>query len=283
VWLAVGASPAGALPDPAPCEDCWTPELRTSWQWQLSGRVDTSVDAQMYDVDAFDVPRAVVRSLQRRGRAVVCYVSAGSWERWRPDADRFPERVLGRDLDGWPGERWLDVRRIGLLAPIMRARMDRCVRKGFDGIEFDNVEGYANASGFRLTGRDQLRYNVWLANEAHRRGLSVALKNDLAQVRALLPYFDYAINEECFTYDECDRLTAFVDAGKAVFGAEYEPEPSEFCPEANALGFNFLKKRLSLGAWRIDCVDTGAWSRGPAWTVPGFGARHGLVAEPTRP
>jgi hypothetical protein len=135
----------------------------------------------------------------------------------------------------------------------MRERIERCARKGFDGIEFDNVEGYANPTGFPLTARDQLRYNVWLANQAHRAGLAVALKNDLGQIDALLPYFDFALNEECFTYDECDRLTAFVDAGKAVFGVEYELEPDAFCPEANAMNFNFLQKELSLRAWRVAC------------------------------
>jgi hypothetical protein len=250
--VALPAAPAAALPDPVPCDGCWIPELETSWQWQLQGDIDTSVDAQMYDVDAFDVSKDTVADLHDDGRAVVCYVSAGSWENWRPDAARFPDSVLGDD-NGWPGERWLDVRRIQRLAPIMKDRMDRCVRKGFDGIEFDNVDGYSNDTGFPLTASDQLKYNVWLANQAHRRGLSVALKNDVEQVDDLLPYFDYALNEECFTYDECDRLTPFVDAGKAVFGVEYELETDEFCPQANDLDFNFLKKKLSLRVWRVPC------------------------------
>jgi len=247
------ANPAEALPEPVPCDGCWMPELETSWQWQLQGPIDTSVDVEMYDVDAFDVAARTVGRLHEDGRAVICYVSAGSWERWRPDADRFPDEVLGRALDGWPGERWLDVRRIHLLAPIMKARMDRCVRKDFDGIELDNVDGFTNRTGFPLSAADQLRYDVWLANQAHRRGLSVALKNDVEQVEDLVTYFDYAVNEECFTYDECDLLTPFVDAGKAVFGVEYALEPDEFCPAANELGFNFLKKKLSLRAWRIAC------------------------------
>lgn len=251
--LVAGAAPAVALPDPVPCDGCWTPELETSWQWQLQGRIDTSLGVEMVDVDAFDVPARVVDRLHEEGAAVVCYVSAGSWEDWRPDADRFPDELLGRGLDGWPGERWLDIRRIHRLASIMGDRIERCARKGFDGIEFDNVEGYANRTGFPLTADDQLRYNGWLANRAHRAGLAVALKNDLGQIDELLPYFDFAMNEECFTYDECDALTAFVDAGKAVFGVEYELEPDAFCPAANALNLNFLRKALSLRAWRVAC------------------------------
>jgi hypothetical protein len=250
--VAVASPKAPALPDPVPCPGCWAPALQTSWQWQLQGPIDTSFDVDMYDVDGFEVPRGVVSDLRADGSAVVCYISAGSWERWRPDADRFPERVLGRS-NGWPGERWLDIRRRAVLRPIMERRLDMCERKGFDAVEFDNVDGYANRTGFPLSGADQLRYNVMLANEAHRRGLSALLKNDLGQIRTLLPYFDAALNEQCHQYDECGRLDAFVDAGKAVFGVEYKLETSEFCPDANASDFNFLQKRFALGAWRVPC------------------------------
>lgn len=250
--VVVGAPPAVALPDPVPCDGCWQPALRTSWQWQLQWRVDTSVDVEMFDIDGFDNRPRVVEELHDGGAAVLCYVSAGSWEDWRPDADVFPEAVLGR-TNGWPGERWLDIRRWGVLAPIMEARLDMCARKGFDGVELDNVDGYQNRTGFALEAADQLRYNARLANEAHERGLSVALKNDLGQVEELLPYFDYALNEQCFQYEECDLLLPFVEAGKAVFGVEYRLDTDGFCPRANAMDFNFLKKRLSLGAWRVAC------------------------------
>lgn len=248
----VSVPPARALPDPVPCDGCWQPEPVTSWQYQLQGRVDTTLGVEMYVIEGFDATRRLVRRIHRAGAAAVCYLSAGSWEDWRPDADRFPPEVLGRS-NGWPGERWLDIRRRRVLAPIMRARMDMCAAKGFDGIEFDNVDGYANRTGFDLSARDQLRYNVWLANEAHARGLSVALKNDLGQIPKLLPYFDFALNEQCFRYDECGRLRRFVEAGKAVFGVEYRLDPGEFCPRANAMGFNFLKKRPSLRGWRAAC------------------------------
>ena len=135
----------------------------------------------------------------------------------------------------------------------MERRLDICARKGFDGVEFDNVDGYANDTGFPLSGSDQLRYNVFLANAAHRRNLTTLLKNDLGQIRALLPYFDAALNEQCHQYEECGRLDAFVGAGKAVFGVEYRLGAAEFCPAANVHDFNFLRKRFALGAWRVAC------------------------------
>src|SRR2546423_7398397 len=92
------------------CAACWHPAPTThAWQYQLQGRIDTSVRAHVYDVDGADVSAKTVRRLHRLGRRVVCYVDAGTWERWRDDADRFPQRLLGRAVAGWPGERWLDI------------------------------------------------------------------------------------------------------------------------------------------------------------------------------
>jgi hypothetical protein len=226
----------------------WKPSIGTPWQWQLDGQLDLSVQATLYDVDGFETSAHQVARLHALGRRVVCYVNAGAWERWRRDKDAFPASVLGRPLDGWPGERWLDIRKVGVLRPIMRARIRMCARKGFDAVEPDNVEGYANRSGFWLTAAQQLRYNRWFAHAAHRAGLSVALKNDLGQARTLLPSFDFAIVEECFQYRECREAVPFVESGKAVLEAEYELRRSAFCARADDLGFSAMRKRLSLRA-----------------------------------
>jgi len=236
-----------------PSGEIWRPSPGTSWQWQLVDEIDTTFDVDMYDVDLFNTPASVVDRLHADGRVVICYFSAGSSEDWRKDFSRFPESVMGEDLDGWPGERWLDVRRIETLRPIMTDRLDLAVQKGCDGVEPDNVDGYINDSGFPLTAEDQLAYNIWLAEEAHDRGLSVGLKNDLDQVGSLLSYFDWALNEQCFQYDECAALLPFIEAGKAVFGVEYELDPSAFCPGANAMNFDWLRKNYDLDTWRVSC------------------------------
>jgi hypothetical protein len=240
--------------DATPAAAIWIPPATMSWQWQLTGTIDQSVDAAMYDIDLFDNSAATVASLHAAGRKVICYISAGTWEDWRPDASAFPSAVLGSKVDGWAGEKWLDIRRIDLLGPIMLARMDLCKQKGFDGLEPDNIDGYTNGAGFPLTAQDQLAYNQWLASSAHARGLSIGLKNDLDQVAALVGVFDWALVEECFQYNECDRLEPFTRAGKAVFEVEYSLQPSQFCPQALALGFNAMKKNLNLGAARTPCA-----------------------------
>jgi hypothetical protein len=225
----------------------WQPDPGTTWQWQLTGTIDTSYDVAMYDIDLFETPQSVIDLLHQEDHVVICYFSAGSYEEWRPDEGDFPPVVLGKPLDGWPGESWLDIRQIEMLGPIMEARLDLALAKECDGVEPDNVDGYSNDSGFVLTSADQLAYNMWLAAEAHDRGLSIGLKNDLDQIPELLPYFDWALNEQCFEYNECNLLLPFVQAGKAVFGVEYEGELADFCPQANANQFSWLLKDWDLG------------------------------------
>jgi hypothetical protein len=156
-------------------------------------------------------------------------------------------------MEGWPGEKWLDISYLDLLTSIMEARLDLAIEKGCDGVDPDNVNGYMNDTGFPLSASDQLTYNIFLSNAAHSRGLAIGLKNDIEQILELLPYFDWMLNEECFTYQECVMLLSFIQAGKPVFVIEYELSPEEFCPQANQMGFNALHKHWELDAYYIDC------------------------------
>ena len=235
----------------------WKPSVSLRWQWQLSDMpVDLSLDVDMYDIDLFENDASVIAALHAQGRKVVCYVSVGSWEDWRPDEDQFPDSVIGEDYEGWPGENWLDIRQIELLAPVMRARLDLCRDKGFDGIEPDNIDGYTNDTGFPLTYEDQIRYNLWLADEAHARGLSIGLKNDPDQVAELLPYFDWALTEDCFAEGWCEEMLPFIQMGKPVFAAEYTDTGGsieQLCQEAEPLNFSLILKDRELGAWQEAC------------------------------
>ena len=236
----------------------WKPKLNTTWQWQLSTPVDLSVNAEMYDIDLFQNDAAVVSKIHAAGRKAVCYVSVGTYEPFRPDSPQFPASVKGKALGDFPDETWLDIRRWDVLGPIFEARFDQCKSKGFDGIEPDNVDGYTNNSGFPLTYNDQIQFNRRIADLAHARGLSVGLKNDLDQINDLLPHFDWLLNEQCFQFKECELLSPFVTAGKAVFTVEYQRKPEQFCAQANALNFNSLYKNINLDAFRIACREAGA-------------------------
>lgn len=245
-------------PSPVSCGSCWHPALKTSWNWVLSTVPKAPYrSVAMYDIDGFDASASDVTALHSAGIKAVCYLSAGTYENWRSDASQFPAAVLGSDVDGWAGEKWLDVRNIqqsgSALHSIMDARLDMCKQKGFDAVELDNVDGYNNSSGFSLTAADQLYYDATLANDSHSRGLSVLQKNDNEQIPDLLPYFDGALNEQCNQYKECTTaqngdygLNQYVAAGKPVFQAEYSLATSKFCSADNTNNFNGVRFALDL-------------------------------------
>jgi len=234
----------------------WRPTVGLTWQWQINDiEVDTSIEAEVYDVDLY-VPQSTIDELHAKGRKVICYISVGSWEDWRPDKNQFPPEVLGRDYDGWPGEKWLDIREMDKLAPIMRARLDLCKSKGFDAVEPDNMEIYTNDTGFPLTYEDQLRYALWLANEAHQRGLAIGVKNTSDQVNDLVDHFDFAITEDAFFYDWTEVMKPFIEAGKPVFAAEYTDLGGDFesyCEKSKELKFSTILKNRDLDAWVKTC------------------------------
>jgi len=233
----------------------WHPSPGLTWQWQLDDKLDTSVDAAVYDIDLY-VDKSVIDELHARGVKVICYISVGSWENWRPDSQLFPPEVLGKDYEGWPGERWLDIRRIDLLSPIMLARLDLCMEKGFDGVEPDNIEIYDNETGFPLTFAEQLTYAKWLASEAHARGLAIGLKNAPDMVSDTLPLFDFAITEDAFFYQWIEEMLPFIQAGKPVFAAEYTDMAVDFnaaCTWGREHTVSFILKNRILTAFRTTC------------------------------
>lgn len=248
--------------DPVTEGDWYRPAKVARWQWQLTGELNTGYDVAVYDIDLFDTPADRIATLQAAGRKVICYFSAGSSEDWREDFERFSDDDMGKKLGGWDGERWLDIRSTNVHA-IMHDRLDLAAAKGCDGVEPDNVDAYTNASGFDLTAADQLAYNRHIANEAHRRGLAVGLKNDGGQAAALVDYYDFELNEQCHAYDECSELAPFTVADKPIFNAEYADDAAAaaelaaaVCPRARAADIRTLILPLDLDdSFRIDCDD----------------------------
>ncbi len=182
---------------------------------------------------------------------MICYIDAGTAEKFRPDYKEFPKSVLGRP-NGWPGERWLDIRQLSVLEPIMTARFQMCKEKGFDAVEPDNIEGYANNTGFPLTAQEQLTYNEWVADEVHALGMAVLLKNDGEQAGELQPYFDGVITEQCNQYSECADFDPYLAAGKPVLDAEYKLPTSKFCAADNAAGIMGARFNLALNGHKFE-------------------------------
>ncbi|MEU4466288.1 endo alpha-1,4 polygalactosaminidase [Streptomyces sp. NPDC024017] len=182
----------------------WQPRPGLVWQWQLDGKVDPSVDVSVYDIDGFENDAEDVARLHRAGRKVICYVNVGAWEDFRPDRDDFPRAVLG-EPNGRRVERWIDIRRISVLRPVMERRFEMGRDKGFDAVESDLVEGYADRTGFPLTARDQLRHNRMIADRT--RPWSGGRPEERPRADPAVGTFDFAVNEQCAEYGECTRLT----------------------------------------------------------------------------
>jgi len=239
----------------------YRPSADASLYWQLQGKLRKNIRAEIYDIDLFDTSPETIGMLKKREHRVVCYFSAGSWEKWRPDAGKFPASAKGKTLEGWEEERWLDIRNPAV-RKIMLSRMDLAVEKGCDGIEPDNVDGFSNRTGFGLSASDQLDYNRFLAEEAHRRGLGIVLKNDMVQAEELQPWFDFALVEQCYEYRECDMAASFLKAHKAVFDVEYAGKyvrnvhgiRKRLCADAQKRGIRVLILPTELdGSFRIGC------------------------------
>src|SRR5947209_7789239 len=214
-----------ALPAPAVCAaPCWAPPHMDStghpmrWDWQI-GRVTPlqrtgprAVD--IYDVDGFLTTPAEVDAIHTAWQAAtlphpraVCYIDL-AWEDYRPDATPggvFPARTLGHVYYGYPEERWVDFRQLHALRPMLQARIGMCAEKGFDTVEFDDIDSFdpPSTTGFGLTPGDAQNYLAYADNLAHRMGLSVLWKNSPLLSWWGRRYTDGAVLEECYPYRQC--------------------------------------------------------------------------------
>jgi hypothetical protein len=252
---AVRAQWAGAI-QPGPTSGFIAPRSTDTWQWQLSNPPtanDLKLGVSWWDVDGFNAPASTIAAIHARGEHAICYIDVGAAETYRPDYSSFPVSILGNSVHDYPNERYVDIRQVKILGPIEGARFDMCKTKGFDSVEPDVLDAYANPSGFPLTQQDQLNYNNMIADLAHARNMSVALKNDPELSVQESSIFDFSIMEQCFAHNDCDLLKPFVAAGKPVFDVEYDYTTAQFCPTVNALGYIGMQKHVSLDSWRQTC------------------------------
>ncbi len=223
----------------------WAPPEHLTWYWQLQGAVNNGEPVAAYDIDGFDNTSIEIAALHSKSIHVICYIDIGTYEPGRLDTSSFSAGVIGAEVQGWPGERWLDVRQLSVLEPIMIKRFEMCKEKGFDAVEPDNMDGYENSTGFPVTAAQQATYDEWVAKEVHSLGMAVLQKNDGDQTATLEPYFDGALTEECNVYAECSSFTPYLTAGKPVLNAEYGSS-SAFCSADNTAGIMGARFGLEL-------------------------------------
>lgn len=227
------------------------PSPGVPWQIQFNGDLSFA-GAKIVDVDGAGTSVETVSQIHSYGGYAVCYFNAGAYENWRSDMGRFPQAVIGKDMEGWEGEKWLDVRRLDALMPIMNSRMDECAKKGFNAVDPDNVDGWANETGFPLSQEDSATYIRELTKAAHARGMAIGLKNAIGLIPEMADVVDFAVNEQCLAYRECGSYQPFVDRKKAVLHIEYEGKLSAICAKRPE-GFSTIRKNMNLDSKLESC------------------------------
>ncbi len=223
----VAPLPAPVACVPRPHQACWYPphldsqSHPMSWDWQI-GRVTPlqrtgSKAVDMYDIDGFLTTTAEITALHTSWAAATlphpkaaCYLDL-AWEDYRPDGSppsrggRFPASTLGTIYFGYPQERWLDVRQLNALKPMINARVAMCAAKGFDAVELDDIDSFdpPSTTGFELTRGDWQNFLAYADNQIHRDGMTVLWKNSGLLSWWGRQYSDGAVVEECYVYRQC--------------------------------------------------------------------------------
>ena len=218
---------------------------RLKLHYQLSGTPKNYSKANWVGVDLFDGSKSLVDKLHKEGKFVVCYFSAGTAENYRSDYKSFPKSAVGKTMSDWPDEKWLDIKNPGVLT-VHKKRLDRARDMGCDGVDPDNVDGYANKTGFTISQNDQIKFLRSLVKEARARGLDIGLKNATDIAKTVAKDFDWIIVEECYKWKECGQYQAFPDLGKPAFLIEYTKYSQKNCDDANKRGMSLMFADMDL-------------------------------------
>lgn len=191
------------------------------------------------------------------GKYSICYVNgfqtqpedASSWTRSSPSAilrDRGGKPVSD---PGWPDEMLLDTRtaaKRALITTVLAKTVARCGDRGFDAVEFDNLDSWTRSGG-RLTRAGNLALAKSLVAEGHRHGLAVGQKNtpQLGASGREQTGFDFVVAEECVQYQECSAYTKAY--GKRVIDVEYADTTkrswSSICAQRDRPAMTILRDR----------------------------------------
>lgn len=229
----------------------WKPPAKPTWYWQLQGSINNSHAVEVYDVDFEEATKKEVTTLHEKGRHVICYVDVGGAENYRSDYGQFEKleeegiEMIGKGIENWEEEAWINIRELKYLEPIMKARLETCASKGFDAVEIDEDEAWLNKTGLEsgsITAEQQFTYNKWLAETIHSLGMAAFQKNDGPQTKEQVSLFDGVIVEQCNEPGQtseytCGNYVPYVEAGKPVLEAEYHVAKTKFCSNDEKLGF----------------------------------------------
>jgi hypothetical protein len=247
-----GSQPAPqSAPSPSNSSPKRAPAVLDKFQYQLSGSIK-NLSVKTVVVDLFDTSTSKIESLKQQGKTVLCYFSAGTSENWRSDYKSIPSNIQGNKVDGWAGERWLDTRAPAAL-DLAKRRINLAAQKKCHGVDPDNVDGYGNNTGFSISKADSERFLKNMASHAHSKNLSIGLKNSAEIAGKLNTTLDFAVVEECFSYNECGSYSGFISKSKAVLIIEYGSRKSSWCSNAKSRKMSLIFADLDLDGRSENC------------------------------
>eukprot|EP00835_Amoeboradix_gromovi_P005216 NODE_470_length_8086_cov_0.567422.p4 type:complete len:262 gc:universal NODE_470_length_8086_cov_0.567422:1706-2491(+) len=222
----------------------WHPYPKAAFHIQLTGAVKTDLPAKVYILDGLTTPKDVIDTLHAAKKTVICQISIGTVKKGTVDYQVLTEKMIG--LESPSGSYYADIRSTTVMM-VMENRLDEMAAKNCDAVDATDVESWKLDTGYPIGKEDQLRYNIWMSNKAHEKGLSIGLHGDEDQIVDLVDFFDFAVNYECYTKNECEKYFPFIDSSKAAFIVEYKASKDDVCPYANEMELSVDLKTSSMG------------------------------------
>ncbi|MFI7153724.1 endo alpha-1,4 polygalactosaminidase [Nonomuraea sp. NPDC050022] len=207
-----------AVPSAASAVAVTLPPVHAGFDYQIGGAYTPPAGVTVVSRDRGAAPAA--------GLYNICYVNA--FQVQPGEEDDWDSDLLLRDANGkvvidedW-GEALLDLRtdaKRKRVAAKVNGWIDGCKAKGYQAIEPDNYDSYTRSKKL-LTASNAQAYIRLLSTHAHAQGVAIAQKNtsELAGSR-VANGLDFAVAEECGTWDECGDYTAAF--GNNVIVIEY--------------------------------------------------------------
>lgn len=229
----VVAAAMGALTGRAGADTWALPPINAKADYQLGGDYPPPKGVTVVSRDWFE-------GLALKTGYTICYVNAFQTQPDEPRIDRPDETsnwpadlvltTLGDDPD-WPGEFLIDIstddKRRKALAHV-KPMINTCTNKGFDAVEFDNLDSWTRFDGTPKEARvpfgkpAAIAYARLLTAYAHSRRLASAQKNTPQlgrHVSRTVIAFDFVVSEECGRYNECAPYVKAFD--RRIIAIEY--------------------------------------------------------------
>ena len=114
--------------------------------------------------------------------------------------------------------------------------------------------------------------------------MAIGLKNSMDILPDLTPIMQFAVNEQCAAFGECNSYSAFLASGKPVFHIEYPPsvpniqpaDRAKGCQNNGMNGMSTVFKNMSLSGWVGYCDGSSATTV----TKPGGGTNPWAPGKP---